>query len=136
MASAADFDGHIAAKAVLLSGTPSRMASDLLDSERIPEDGDRFQLSMNVGAVVFRSNETQDSVLASIRVLHRLGSAEAERTYRNGQMLINQAALVAPSWWEVASVQRILEAPVLQSEAERVGDVIAFTVTCTVALTP
>lgn len=132
--SALTFDTQIAAKAVTLAGTPSRMLTDHLTSPTIPESANRFQLQVNASAAARRSNTTAIVATAVLRILHRLGPSEAERDYTLQNMLTNQAAIADRSWWDVAAVQRISEEPAIQTPAERVGDVILFEFATTVIL--
>ena len=82
------------------------------------------------------SNVTYTSVAYRIEMLHALASSTDEDTYLTGAALTDQVALMAFSFWRnLAGVHELLDAPELEAP-ERTGNVIEYTVTATVALTP
>ncbi len=61
--------------------------------------------------------------------------ADAENLYRTDEMLWNQGRLLSEATWRaLASVDEVLEGPLMSSDPERDGDVISYTVSLSVKI--
>lgn len=137
-----------AAVATLTSGT--RLGSDLSEAvERIPASSLRFQVKSNVSAPKIRSNDTASSapvtLVMEVSVHYRLGAAEAERTYTEGNRLTHMSSLLNPLWWEAISGVAGIAEPVDQARPnvslsdftrEGDGEVITYRITVAVIVAP
>lgn len=134
--------------ATLTGGT--RLGSDLSENvERIPAGGLRFALKSLVSAPQIRSNDTSSSgrvtIAMELAVHYRLGAAEAERTYTEGNRLTHMSSLLNPIWWEAITGVGGIAEPATQarpatqlSDFTRDGDggVITYRITVAVIVAP
>ena len=149
MATPAQVLANIAsAVATLTSGT--RLGSDLSENvERIPAGGLRFALKSVVSAPKIRSNDSASSARVTlaleVSVYYRLGAAEAERTYTEGNRLTHMTALLNPLWWEAISGVAGIAEPLDQARPnvalsdftrEGDGEVITYRITVAVIVAP
>lgn len=84
------------------------------------------------------SNVTRQNVAYKIEMLHKLSSPTDEDTYLTGNALTDQLVLMAAAFWRqgnLTGVYEIVDPPSLDAP-ERIGNVIEYSVTATVALVP
>lgn len=88
--------------ATTLSGT--RLLSDVSTGRQVITQGSTvFRLIPAATPWIKHSNLTGERLEVELIVTRHLGAAEAERTYTEGNMLTEQLAITAPSYWEIAS---------------------------------
>jgi hypothetical protein len=137
MSTVAELIAEVKSVVEALPGLPVRMASDYrTDFERIAAGTTRYQIEAGVAAVDRRnSNVDRTAVLVRLRILHRLVTAFAERTYTEAHMQAHLARVVDLHWWrDLASVNEVLVSPSVT--IERVGNVFALETSLTVVLKP
>jgi len=95
--------GSLATKiAASLSGT--RLTRDVATGrEAIAQGSTVFRLIPGVAPWIIDSNTTGEKLAVELIVTRHLGAAEAERDYTEGNMLTEQLAMLAPSYWQVAT---------------------------------
>lgn len=129
--SAASIETALAAAIVALSGSPVRLTSDLRDDLQAVADG------VTVFALVVAQKADSDSLSnapkividCSVAMHHRLGDAEAERTYTSGEAHTHRVSLCSTAWWRaIVGIHALLEGPELQDGPERSGRIITYTV--------
>jgi hypothetical protein len=88
--------------ATTLSGT--RLTRDIATGRQvIAQNTTRFRMIFGAAPWVIDSNDTGEVLKIELTVIRHLGSSEAERDYTEGNMLTEQLAILAPSYWQVAS---------------------------------
>lgn len=135
--SALDLDTQAAAAIDALAGMGARFgSSDILETrDAVAVGSTRFQLSVRLGAESNRSSERYEVAVVTVRVHRRLTNDAEERTYRLGDMLTHQAAILAPSFWlGMASVFDIASPPVLNEDVDRVGMLVSYAIQTQVEL--
>jgi hypothetical protein len=135
MASLATVAGAIDTALDALIGT--RCGSDRrTDLEAIAAGTTKYQMTVDHLTEISRSNANLQAATVSVTVHHELASPSAERTYTEGAMLIDQESLMQGAWWRaISGVFFNEEGPTLQSEAERVGNTISYSMAVTISLT-
>jgi hypothetical protein len=91
----------------------TQFASDLLEEplETITKGSIGFQLGAIPLGVDSDSNQSRTILAVELRVHRRLTDLETERAYTRGAMLTDAAAMQAKSFWTVAGVLEVIEAP-------------------------
>lgn len=134
MTTTPDIIGRIRTKLESLTSA-TELASDHLETQAIAASANRYQI-VALGATVSSpdSSTPRVNVFFKIHVHHKLGAAEAERTYTEGNLQTWCDALVQPDWWRVTDVQDVVVDPeIALDDVRRVGDVVSFTVTAAVS---
>jgi hypothetical protein len=78
---------------------------------------------------------TADCEVSVHRALHLTEMVEDENLYTSGEMLYGQDNLMsAASWRALDAVHEVLEAPEMEAEPERIGNIISYTVRLVVSI--
>jgi hypothetical protein len=139
MATLAQLEASIATAIEALSGTLTRCGSDMRTNlEALAANAVKYQLRKDHLTKLEGSSSNVAWEVASFTVLihHELNSPTAERTYTSGVMITHQKSLMDPAWWRaIAGVYGVVEGPTLQSEAERVGNTISYSMAVSLSFT-
>ena len=107
----------------LIESTTSavRLASDYLDQLPALLPGDlSYQLMGLAVATESDSNDTRSVLNVQLRVHKRLVAGDTERSYTEGAMQTDIAALLVPSLWRTAGVDHLFDDPTLDFPITRV----------------
>ena len=107
-----------------------------LDLDDIPSGQTRYRMKFQEQQSVRDSNSQIQTVAMELIVGHHLASRYNERAYTEANMLTQMASLMDKDWWRVASVREVTDAPQLEQNVERVGNIISWSVLVNVAITP
>jgi hypothetical protein len=137
MATLATVATNIATAVAALSGTPVRCGSDRRTNlEGLAAGAYKYQLRVDHLTEIIRSNTSYQAATVTVVMHHELASPSAERTYTEGVMLTHQASLMDAAWWRaITGVYDVAEGPTLQSEAERAGNTISYSMAVTLSFT-
>jgi len=139
MASLATVETNVAAAIVGLTGTPSRVGSDMVTNlEGLATNTTKFQLRKDYIRRIegSSSNVAYYAATLFVTIHHELSSASNERAYTSSAMLTQQLSLSDPAWWRaISGVFDVVEGPTLQSEAERNGNTISYSYAVSVSFT-
>lgn len=140
MSTLADVISDVAAAVLALpGGTKVRLASDY--SEALPVSVGQIGVQIR-GSLLSRTvvDSALDLEAARIEVfmIHRLGTAESERTYYTGQMVSDQSAMLVDTFWtDLPSVQFLSPdgLPGVSEQPELRGPLFIYSVISDVVLT-
>ena len=139
MASLATVETNIATAIAGLTGTPVRCGSDMVTNlEGLAAGAVKFQLLKDHLTEIEHgsSNVAWPAATITVTMHHQLSSSTNERAYTSSTMLTHQKSLMDPSWWRaISGVFEVREGPTLQSEAERVGNTISYSMAVTLSFT-
>lgn len=122
----------------LAGKTATRMGSDSLRDEAIAAGAYKLQIRYAIPAQIERqSNLSYPQVEVELELHHKLADPTDERAYTiTLQPLIAGSLAFASSWRDMTPVHEVDEGPGQDGPAVRVGNVVSFTVTARVELTP
>jgi hypothetical protein len=139
MASLATVDANIAIALGNLSTSPTRFGSDLRDNlDPLASGATKFQLRADhLTEVPDDANQVYESAEIVVVMVHELTTPSSERTYTKGNMLADQGNLNASSWWRaITGIHDVVEGPTRQSDAEREGNTITYSMAVSILITP
>lgn len=140
MASLATVEGYVATAVEALTGTLTRVNSDMVTNlETLAVGAVKYQLRKDHLTKIEggSSNVAYYAATFTVTIHHELAQlSTAERTYTSGVMITHQKSLCDPAWWRaISGVYEVVEQPELQSEAARVGNTITYSYAVSVSFT-
>lgn len=139
MATIIGFVGEVRTKitASLTSLTGQTTNSDYRsDLDDLAAGATHYQLQFQEQQSVRDSNSHIQTCAIELIVSHHLAARYSERAYTESNMLTEMASLLDADWWRVASVREVVNAPQLEQNVEREGNIITWSVLVNVAIIP